>query len=264
MSNLDPRCLLLRHSRGQSCRPRSCGFTLVELLVVIAIIGTLAGLLLPAINKSIAASSRTSCGNNLRQVGLAMHQYADKNQTGPKSYLPAIAWKGTGTVNTCTFFQAGGAHEKSPNGTGGFSWVVPILPFAEQSETFDKIGSLSSLNGEAFASYGKFVDSLVGKNTAANGSLNSAATNDTTIENIVLPWGVCPARATGGINEKRTQCTYRANAGSQTLLDDGAMKHASATDGRGYPFSLITDGLSKTYLAWERNDASYTFLNGSD
>lgn len=104
--------------------PRAAGFTLVELLVVIAIIGVLVGLLLPAVQATREAGRRTACGNNLRQVSVALHLVADARRFLP----PMTAPKSTGTITMAA---------PPYNGFIGFTAFTFILPHLEQTELYD-------------------------------------------------------------------------------------------------------------------------------
>jgi len=111
-----------------SPRPRR-GFTLIELLVVIAIIAVLIALLLPAVQAAREAARRMQCTNNLKQLGLATHNYISVNQVLP----PAGSWSGSSATPNYSPKPGGAWIANGPPG-GALNWSmkVRLLPFLEQ------------------------------------------------------------------------------------------------------------------------------------
>src|SRR5882672_10216620 len=99
-----------RERSMRTVRKRRTGFTLIELLVVISIIATLVGLLLPAVQKAREAASRISCANNLKQIGLSLHNYESTFERLPPSRTSI----------------------------GSATWAVFIMPFMEQDNLYNQ------------------------------------------------------------------------------------------------------------------------------
>lgn len=115
------------HGRSRS------GFTLIELLVVIAIIAILVALLLPAVQQAREAARRSACKNNLKQLGIALHNYHDTFTALPPGWIGASATSATRTT---------------PNveGNNGFGWGTMLLPSVEAGTVYDQFDFTLMMN----------------------------------------------------------------------------------------------------------------------
>ncbi|MEM7812819.1 MAG: DUF1559 domain-containing protein [Planctomycetota bacterium] len=126
------------------------GFTLIELLVVIAIIAIIVALLLPAVQQAREAARRTACKNNLKQIGLAIHNYHDTYGMMPPGVVPQDnpGWRdlaGRPANDIC-------GEPTLESWKGGWSWMAMIYPFLELENLYERLGvgtrRLAELGGD--------------------------------------------------------------------------------------------------------------------
>jgi len=184
----------------------SAGFTLVELLVVIAIIGSLVGLLLPAVQAAREAARRNACGNNLKQLGLALHSYASANANQGDNKLPYVAYHGDGAGGNF-IYSDGNIYNTCWQQY--VSWIVQTLPHMEEAALYDRWASATS----------RFVGTSASNMNDLAGSITDAMSKDIRLQSLYCPSYtgslIINGAAVGGpVNE-----SYEANVGSNVRLN---------------------------------------------
>jgi len=206
------------------------GFTLVELLVVIAIIGVLVALLLPAVQAAREAARRMQCTNNLKQVGLALHNYQGSHGRFP-----------SGSISDATACNlTGGTTDGGRN-----PWSVAILPQLEQQTRYD----LFDIEGTWAARH------------------NEQQTADNWIQQFEVPGPAfykCPSNPYGTSDDVRTDYFASQGGGSTPTCMSGGGTRSVFTNGIFFNnseirFSDIQDGTSHVFLVGE---SRYCLLEG--
>lgn len=240
---------------------RRRGFTLIELLVVIAIIAILIALLLPAVQQAREAARRTQCRNNLKQIGLALHNYHDVFGVFPYGSNDNWGWDPSTVSSRCAW-----------------NWRVFILPYIDQAPLYNQISPYFICVSDS-----DWNDTTAGfKNTPVFGL--------TTIQKTVIPAYLCPTDSAPSVVTGRAsyytngvavgaRSNYYGSSGPSGATGCGFFA-ACQTDGGSYhqqrgalgnpgygqgpgvlhmwPFAIgirnITDGTSNTIAVGEVND----------
>ncbi|NQV24217.1 MAG: DUF1559 domain-containing protein [Rhodopirellula sp.] len=208
------------------------GFTLIELLVVIAIIAILVALILPAVQQAREAARRSQCKNNLKQIGVALHNYHDVHGTLPPGFIGVDLTTKTPNIN----------------GMNSFGWGTMILPMLDQvplyKEFNTKVSLLDPINNPAVEAPTQKILSVYRcpTDTADDvwtlGDKSGNFLVQLSSSNFVGHFGT----------QDLEDCELTPN---QQCIGDGAMYHNSVTRFRDF-----TDGMSSTFMVGERRSGN--------
>jgi len=248
------RCVCSRPTKLSRFR---IGFTLIELLVVIAIIAILIGLLLPAVQKIREAANRMKCSNNLKQLGLAIHNYHDT-----MGFMPTAGSADGKPISSGPW----------PNSGEGTNWIMHILPYVEQNNLANRL----TYTGDS------------GWTNVSGSATSSAVNNVKASAGVVLQVIRCPSdprapllpngsNVPGGIQVTRPSYVAIAGAVDETLGGPLGFKDLQRNTRNGWApsfgttawggiivpgfsnvtFSGISDGSSNTMMVSERAGQMY-------
>ncbi|AMV19388.1 putative major pilin subunit [Planctomyces sp. SH-PL14] len=208
------------------------GFTLIELLVVIAIIAVLVAILLPAVQQAREAARRSQCQNNLRQMGLAVHNFHEAFGQIPNAGRDGD--KRTGDFKCC-----------NSRTRAGWAWSYWLMPYLDQINTFN------------LASEGNDPPPVL-DGTAVNTDHNKVAAKG-------VPTYYCPTRRAPKLDSSSSyKNDYAANAGNEAT-DDGTQGIFIKTDIDTLTIEKIRDGASNTVMIAEKTLNPNSFgIDGGD
>ncbi len=215
------------------------GFTLIELLVVIAIIAILIALLLPAVQQAREAARRSSCKNNMKQIGLALHNYHDTHRTFPPSYVDN--------------YPAGAVFQNNDLG-----WSTFLLPFLDQAPLYNNISGSGAMD----------VDWT---------TIAAMTTGATAYAKVVLPAFICPSDPMEGVNTKigsygksnykivRSVITYPTSARRMRDFTDGTSNTflSGESDTKDHNGSIWVGKSANSRDIMSQANATYP-INGAD
>lgn len=237
------------------------GFTLIELLVVIAIIAVLIALLLPAVQQAREAARRTQCKNNLKQLGLALHNFHDTFLHFPVGTANDDNNNWGWTVFVLPYMDQGTIYTALQDGTANALWIPPNMGGGSNGTGFPSAPNIDGINGGT-APYGRCVT-----NTSAGSAVYPGGAVAAKLNALVCPSDILPAISTNGY----AKTNYVGNLGNSALwggtsfgcggvtgkTQNGILLQANDNNNTYVTrIADITDGTSNTIMVGEASQSA--------